>query len=475
MKFGVLARSYLQHLQTGWQSIRVNVIELNLFKTSTMRTDPFERTTLMISTRIYLVILCLSMCIIVLFTWLNVRVQNVTIENPSRAKFEELQRNYPRSLECPCSVIVIPHGSFISVSPQFHPVCTSTFISDDWINFFYAGGVIDTDFIPIDIFVSGHKYFITLAALCELVKTTVLDASFIFNQSLLITGQTLPDVELMDRAYQAFNQFKSNTAAEFKRILALIRSQTTTMYTAGHGDVIWIPSPWINSTTIIYFEPIPVQIDNCSCGLSDECKEPLVMYNYTDYYNFKPLGVQFKFSDIFVSCFSIPSLLQSSLKCFFNETCLGFVQEKLNALPRDIRYPLINASLLQKNSTRFSPDQSVQEIVNEMMIERWGEDIQYSQYYEQCNPKLCSYFVTAHNDALYIFTTMIGLFGGLSVALKIIVPLIVGWIRNRMRPRVQIDNITGKSSINEESYVIGSTDWRIILSSFIPSIFVIEF
>jgi len=83
-----------------------------------------------------------------------------------------------------------------------------------------------------------------------------------------------------------------------------------------------------------------------------------------------------------------------------------------------------------------------------MMIEidKWGEKIEYQLYYKQCAPKFCFYSFTSRSDALYVFTTIVGLFGGLSVALKIIVPLIVSWIRNRMRPRVETVSITGKLS-----------------------------
>jgi hypothetical protein len=419
-----------------------------------MRTDPFELTTLRISTRIYLVLLCLSMIIIVLFTWLNVRTQNVTVEDPSQDTFEELQENYPRSLQCPCTRIDIPHHLFISVSPQFHPVCESSFISDKWINDFSIPGHIHFDPKPEDIFVSGYKYFSGLLALCQLVKATVLDASFTFNQSSLITGQTLPKIELDDRANHTVAQFKSNTVAEFKRNLALIHSQTTTIYTAGEGDVTWIPPPSISSVTATDLQSVPAQINNCSCALSDECKEPLVLYNYTKYEDNLALHVLFNVSSMFAGCFSIQSLLQSSLECLFNQTWVSTVEERLNNITIDVpvfeslNLPPINVSILQTTSTQFSPKTPVQELVNVMMIEidKWGEKIDYKQYYKQCAPKFCFYSFTSRSDALYVFTTIVGLFGGLSVALKIIVPLIVGWIRNKMRPRVETVSTAGKSS-----------------------------
>jgi hypothetical protein len=325
-------------------------------------------------------------------------------------------------------------------------VCESSFTSKEWIDSFVLNVPVNVDNTPNDIFVGGHQYFIGLATLCELATTTVSDALFTFNQSSLITSQTLPKVDLMSRANDTFTQFTSNTVNEFKRNLALTLSQTATIYIPEVGARKWLPSHGIDSNTITYFQSIPAQIDNCSCALSDECKEPLVIYTYTSYRDLYPLVVQFTFPNMFSSCFGIQSLLQSSLECFFNQTCVDTVRDKMDVFSTYGIRPPENVSILQTNLTRFRPNNSVQELFNEMLIETWGQKIEYNPYYEQCAPKLCSYSFTSRSDAVYVFTTIVGLFGGLSVALKIIVPLIVGWIRNRMRPKVETVSTTSKSS-----------------------------
>ncbi len=421
--------------------------ELNLFKTPTMRTDPFERSTLRISTWIYLVLLCLSMIIIVLFTSLSVRIESETVENPILAKFKELQKEYPRSLQCPCSQIAIQHGSFISMFPQFHPVCTSLHTSDQWIEGIGCTFKSHNKLIYPDIFQAGNKFFISLQTFCVLMRKIVSDASFIFNQSSLITNQALFDAEFMARAQQIFNQFKSNTMAESKRSFTLIRSQTATMYTTGDTDVSWRRSSSRNSSYSTYFQAVAIEIGNCSCGLTDDCKQQLALYDYTNILSgLGPADVLFHIPNMFSGCFAIQSLLQSSLECLFAQTCMGPVLQRINSAYKKSAELWTNLSILQRNSTRFSPNMLVEEIINEMMIETWGDNIDYNGYYEQCAPKLCTYFFTSRNNALYVFTTMISLFGGLSVALKIIVPRIVTWIRNRIHRRVETGSITYKSS-----------------------------
>jgi hypothetical protein len=210
----------------------------------------------------------------------------------------------------------------------------------------------------------------------------VSDASFIFNQSSLITVQVLSYVEFMARAQQILNQFKLNTVAESKRSLAMIRSQTATMYTTGETDV-----SWRNSSYSTYFQAVANEIGNCSCGLNDDCKQQLGFYNYTGLADHL-IQLLFNIRNMFSGCFAIQSVLQSSLECFFDQTCADPVLQRTYEFGDKDDKIWINLSILQINSTRFSPNMPVEEIINEMMIEKWGDNINYSKYYEQCEPKL---------------------------------------------------------------------------------------
>jgi hypothetical protein len=263
------------------------------------------------------------------------------------------------------------------------------------------------------------------------MRTIVSDASFIFNQSSLITVQVLSYVEFMARAQQILNQFKLNTVAESKRSLALIRSQTVTMYTTGETDISWRSSAWRNSSSSTYFQAVANEIGNCSCGLNDDCKQQLGLYVYGQLPE-DSIDLLFNIPHMFLSCFAMESLLQSSLECFLNQTCANPMLKQIYRFDNN----WINLTVPVINSTRFSPNMLVKEIIKEMMIDTWGDKIDYNRYYEQCAPKVCTYLFTSRTNALYVFTTMIGLFGGLSVALRIIVPLIVTWIRNRIHRRV---------------------------------------
>ncbi len=60
---------------------------------------------------------------------------------------------------------------------------------------------------------------------------------------------------------------------------------------------------------------------------------------------------------------------------------------------------------------------TVEMILNQIMIDEITSDIQFDLFYSQCNPAYCSYSYTHRFDALFIITTIIGIFGGLSFVL----------------------------------------------------------
>ncbi|CAF0744408.1 unnamed protein product [Adineta steineri] len=134
--------------------------------------------------------------------------------------------------------------------------------------------------------------------------------------------------------------------------------------------------------------------------------------------------------NLFVGCSIIQGVLHSSLECFFDQGCLDAVQWAI------ISIYSIDIPILEANTTRFLPQTLIGVLLDALMVEQWGELIRYDQYYAQCAPKLCSYTYIAHNNALYVFTVLVGLFGGLTAALKFLVPTFVEFIRKKMRPKV---------------------------------------
>ena len=122
--------------------------------------------------------------------------------------------------------------------------------------------------------------------------------------------------------------------------------------------------------------------------------------------------------------------LQSNLECLYNQTCLDkLVSYLLGSSSLDI------VALDQSSPSQFSVQSTVQELVNDLMVEKWNFSSLFDNYYHQCRPAQCSYSVTTRNDAINIVTTLFGLVGGLSTVLGVAVPVgvqLVVYLRRRM-------------------------------------------
>src|SRR5215467_3052189 len=74
-----------------------------------------------------------SFIILLLFNSLSTQTSTVTVSSPSLTTYNHLQALHLNTLRCPCSNMTIPYHTFTSLSPIFHPVCSSDFVSDPWL------------------------------------------------------------------------------------------------------------------------------------------------------------------------------------------------------------------------------------------------------------------------------------------------------------------------------------------------------
>lgn len=76
----------------------------------------------------------------------NPQSRTETQLNMSLNIFKELYVKYGESLSCPCSQIHIPHKDFTLNKIRFHSICSSIFITDQWIDALYQidGSGFDT-------------------------------------------------------------------------------------------------------------------------------------------------------------------------------------------------------------------------------------------------------------------------------------------------------------------------------------------
>ncbi|CAF3847963.1 unnamed protein product, partial [Rotaria sp. Silwood1] len=120
---------------------------------------------------------------------------------------------------------------------------------------------------------------------------------------------------------------------------------------------------------------------------------------------------------LIVGCLPIYGLRLSTFECLYNSTCLQRLSNLIDSI-YDISSPL-NSSI----HTRFTPVSStpIGKLIDELFIEGWQNESNYSNYFPICAPLACRYTYVKRNNALYILTIFLGLYGGLTVGLKLIV------------------------------------------------------
>ena len=80
------------------------------------------------ASRIYAVLLTISVLLIVVFKGLDQITVFETISSPSLATFDRLQAMYPNTLSCSCQQIAVPFRSFVSTDVTIHQVSNSTIL-----------------------------------------------------------------------------------------------------------------------------------------------------------------------------------------------------------------------------------------------------------------------------------------------------------------------------------------------------------
>lgn len=107
---------------------------LNLYSSPNTANNEYELKNEKISTRIFLILWILSVVIITIYAGQVSIAQTIDVKEPSFEQFQLLSSKFSETFRCPCDNVSIPYSTFIDLKPQFHQLCTSDFIGQDWID-----------------------------------------------------------------------------------------------------------------------------------------------------------------------------------------------------------------------------------------------------------------------------------------------------------------------------------------------------
>ncbi|CAF0892704.1 unnamed protein product [Adineta steineri] len=413
---------------TIFKRIKKKLINLNLFdnSSSNIRTQQ-------ITTRIYIIFLLTILIILIAYTSLKNVLINSTVTLTSQNQYENLQILYPNTLNCPCNEISINYQEFVYIKPTYNQICSSDFVNEQWINYLYNLSAINENTYRS----AAAAQFITLSSLCQLTQQAV-NSSLTQFYATKFTNIQLISSELFETQVDSFiKSFQTSTPHIFKRTLDIVRGliQGNALMTAYESN--WKFTVLATSDASPVYTNPQTYGNSCSCGTSSECTQPAIV---TDNYPFGLPG-------LLIGCYPLETILQSTLECLYNETCLNSIRYFIDENISDINFTILNPFLSSTNF--YGINETIQEMVDRLFIDNWYINKSYKNYFQKCHSLQCKYSYIQTFNIIYILLTIISLYEGLSRSLKIILPpsiYIILWAfyrrKTRVTPLIESNNAT---------------------------------
>ena len=432
-----------------WRRSKYYFQGLNLFPSVPPTNDQYELRNQKISTRLFIILLTISLAILLLYTSLATVTKTVIVKTPTLDQYSHLYTEYPETLTCACTKISIDYEKLVNIQYSFHQVCMSDFVTDDWINYLVLS-FTEINVNNKDFRWTGTYTFQALRAFCKLMNRTVSDGLDRFYANTYISASVIPLGLFRQQIEASVNQFKSSTTNSFLLSLSIIRDTTlsNTLLSAARTNYYM----YLADVTNIYLTTLSRFYSDCLCDETPTCSETSAIYDFPN------AEVRFTVPGLYVGCYVIESLLRSSLQCFYNQTCINILQSYCWS-PFPINVTALDPSI----PSVYFVNSTIQQMVNSLMVEEWNSSLRYASYYAECRPAQCIYTHTTRNDIIYIVTTLIGLVGGLMTVLKLLVPPLVKFVRKKIKPP------TSNNGKNKDSAVFRSGNIHVL-----PMLFSVE-
>jgi hypothetical protein len=370
--------------------------------------------------------LTLSILVILIYTaQLNI-VHTEEVKEPSYEQFQSLSLHYPQILQCPTDNVTIPYESFIMLTPRFHQLCSSEFIEQNWIDHI---GSARSLYISDDFSYVGSLLFLNLALFCHQANETIMNALKTFKSTHFITSQALIENVFNQQIETIIERFQSSIELIYYQSFSLIQfsTQTNTLLTGLFSDIQLTIVP---ESLMIFIRNRLYENNTCNCNIQSSCISSLTLQDRR--LNQTNTSLFFTIPGLFVGCYLVEAMRQSSLECFYQASCITMIEQFLQA-------PLqLNNTIFPLNSSiksRFNVSSTINELLSKAMTEEWIKNISHLQYFNQSRILSCTYSYISKFDIIYIITTLISLIGGLTKVLRFIIPKIVKFIRRRFGSR----------------------------------------
>ena len=397
------------------------LLNLNLFDDGSRDLSTIHRQKL--TTRLFLLLFGIAVIILLMYTSISEQTTIETVIRPGQMTFERLQIKYSQTLRCPCKQISTTYGRFVKTKPSLHQVCSSDFVSQSWIDFTFE---IDREFLlPMDARNTLSNMWQMILGLCQSASNTIIHSLQEFANSPLVTYTAVSKTYLEVQVQAVLQDVQQTAIDTFLRDLTLI---TTTPYINGFlvgirtNFVLYTVEP--SSYTALPLLAVPVMNrpsanTTCYCNLAQSCPTPSGFYPlriseqglndiYYDVPNVTIPGLVFDCTPSSMASFS-------TLECFYNQSCIDML---LTYYTRTFYVSVLNDTV----SSRFPRETIVQNIIDQLFLEKIVNATSFDAYYNECDPMYCIYSYFSRFHLIFIFTTFISLIGGLNITLRLVTP-----------------------------------------------------
>ena len=326
------------------------------------------------------------------------------VKTSSRSNYQNLLTQFPNTLQCPCSKISMRYELFLNIQPTFHQLCSSDFVSSEWIKYKYDNGLTGQDNADNFRF-STSAQFRSLASLCQVSGQMANDSLVQLFTDHFINNELLSPSSFDEHIRTTINKFQLTIPNVFHNTLTLMRETIQANKLIAGSNSNWMIHLATNSTFESRPLVVPLVYGECSCGLSSQCTQSL--------------------NGMMTGCYPLESLLQLTLHCFFNQQCID---------------PVGTFKALKLfHPSRFSQNSTIQMLVDELMVEHYSSNVSYEKYFDECAPLSCIYSYIDQKNLIEGMTTLISLYGGLVIICRVVVVFIMKLCRGhpqRISPQI---------------------------------------
>ena len=264
-------------------------------------------------------------------------MDTIVVTNIDSEKFEKLYSEHGELLSCPCSTITTLYETFVTNKIRFHPVCSSLFIRQEWIDGLYLSN--RSSYNTADFRTVASSQFQLLSSLCSLSQDIGRENEITVNNNKFVTMFLLPESKAYSDVTATVQLLKTSVSTRIVSFINYFRFITqgnnfvTALQTDVKSSVIVAPtSELISSSSNDDTNNESEQGVSCRNTLSSI---PAVIYETTGYATL--------INGFYIGCSSLEALLRSTLDCLYETDCLQLLNDHFPTLNQVHLFNLYNS------------------------------------------------------------------------------------------------------------------------------------